>query len=159
CDDVVALAPLLGDDWIIEDGVVRGFGTTRRSAVAAHVRAVGRPVTRGELEDRFGRGLIPDDLVLIDRGVYALPEQIPDWDRWAVRLPPAVKAILEQHGPERQWTTSELLPLLAQVADVPPWLNEWALGSLLRGVPEVRYLGRNVVALADGADERVHVRE
>jgi hypothetical protein len=158
-DEVVAMAPLFVESWIVEDGVVRGFGTSRRSAVAAHVRTGARPVTRTELEERFGRGNFTDDLVLVDRGLYALPEQIPDWDRWAARLPPVVKAILERHGPERQWTTSELLPLVAEVADLPAWLNDWALGSLLRNVPEVRYLGRNVIALVDAADERVYVRD
>lgn len=156
---VDVLSPFLAEEWIEEDGQVRGFGSTRRSAVLAWVRALGRPVRRVELDEKFGRINVPAELVLVDWGLFALPEQIPDWDRWAARMPTLVKSILEELGPERQWTTKELFGPVSERAELPEWLNEWGIGSLVRDSAEVRYLGRNVVALPDVADDRLQVHE
>jgi len=156
-EDVLDLAPFLDEAWIVEGPAITGYGTTKRKAVVAFVRALGRPASRAEIEQRFGRMPIPPPLMLVDYGTFALPEQVPDWDRWCARVPPVVRSILERDGAQRQWSTSELLPRLAEEADLPDWLNEWTLGSLLRDVPDVRYLGRNVVALPETADERLHV--
>ena len=155
--EVERLAPLLDGEWIIDQDVVTGFGTTRLGAILAHVRAAGRPVAKTEIEERFGRGQLPPDLVFVDYALLAVPDIIPDWARWKARLPPVVRSLLERHGPSRQWSTHELVPLLAEEAELPPWLNDWTLGSLLRDVPEVRYLGRNVVALEAQADGRLNV--
>lgn len=154
---VDVLAPFLAEEWIEEEGEIRGFGSTRRSAVLAWVRALGRPVRRAELDEKFGRMNVPSELVLVDWGLFALPEQIPDWDRWAARMPALVRGILEELGPERQWTTKELLGPVSERAELPEWLNEWGIGSLVRDSVEVRYLGRNVVALPDVADDRLQV--
>lgn len=157
--DIAEAAAFLEDEWIIEDGEVRGYGATRRDETVAYVRAMKRPVTRTELDDRFGRAFIPRDLVQIDRGTFALPEQIPEWQRWQQRMPGTVQRLIEQHGPDRQWTTGELMELVVQEAELPAWMNEWTLGSILREVPEVRYLGRNVVALPASSGERLQIHE
>lgn len=158
-ESIVDLAPFLDEGWIVDDGAVTGYGTTKRRAVVAFVRALGRPASRVELEERFGRMPMPQPLMLVGYGMFALPEQVPDWERWRKRVPPVARAILERDGPERQWSMTELLPRLAEEADLPDWLNEWALGSLLRDVPDVRYLGRNVVSLPETAEARLHVDE
>lgn len=155
--DVVDLAPFLDEGWIVEDGRVTGFGTTKRSAVVAFVRAAGRPLRREEIDARFGRVKFPDELVLVDQALFALPEQVPDWQRWHERVPNLVASVIERNGPDRQWRTSELLPLLAEEAELPVWMNEWTLGSLLRDANAVRYLGRNVVALPDIGEDRLHI--
>jgi len=156
-DEIVRIAPLLEDEWIVEGELVTGFGTTKRGAILAYVRAAQRPVAKTEIEERFGRVNLADDYVFVDHGLVTVAENIPDWERWRRRIPPAVRSLLERHGPERQWTTHELVPLLAEEADLPAWLNDWTLGSLLRDAPEVRYLGRNVVALPEVGEERLHV--
>jgi len=160
--DVEALRliwPFFADEVESEGDQVTGFGSTKRSAVLAHVRAAPGPVSHRALEERFGRRRLPDELVWVDRGLVTVSEKIADWERWRRRLPPLVRSLVERHGPARQWSTRELVPLLAEEAELPPWMNEWALGSLLRGAPDVRYLGRNVVALNELGSDRLMLHE
>jgi len=140
-------------------GVVTGFGRSRIAEVTAFLRASPTPVRVGEIVERFGRGALPDDVVFVDRGLVGLPHHLPDYERWSERLPPVCASSMRSIAPERQFTTSELVENLKEEAHLPPWLNAWTLGSILRNAKEVRYLGRNVVTLPEVEGDRVHVRE
>jgi len=125
----------------------------------AFLRATPDPVSRAELDERFGRGKMPESVVFVDWGLVTVPQHVPDWERWGARVGPLCARLMEQHGPERQWTTAELLPLMAAEAELPAWCNAWTIGSLLRGRDEVRYLGRNVVALVESSGDRIPILE
>lgn len=159
-----ALAPLferVERFFIVSQGSVVGFGDSREDEVVAYLRAQGRPVPVLEIyENVRGRMPLPDAVVWLDRGLVTLAECIPDFAIWEARLGPVVCALLAEHEPDRQWTTAELLPLVATVADLPEWINAYSLGSLLRKAAGLVYLGRNVVALAtSGESERAYIYE
>jgi len=140
-----------------EEGEVVGYVERRADAVEALLRAAQRPMRVADVAAACGRGHWPEDLVWLDRGLVTLPEQVPEFYVWRRRLGPLVASVMAEHG-ARQWTTAELLPHVALAADLPEWMTPYALGSLLRHAPEVRYLGRNVVALADSeATTREHI--
>jgi hypothetical protein len=103
-------------------------------------------------------------VIHVDWGVVALPRHGPDLAGGSARLGPLCAAILRREGPDRQWSTTELLDLLADEVDLPAWLNPWHLSSMLRSSGEVTALGHLRVALravrpGDERDERVFVRE
>ena len=132
---------------------INGFGSSRADAMLAFLRSTEAPVPCGVVDERFGRGRLPPGVVFVDRGLITVPEHVPDWKRWVARLGPACARIISESGPDRQWTTAELMPMLIETADLPPWCNEWTLGSVLRESEHVRYLGRNTVALPDAHAE------
>lgn len=138
---------------VLKEGTrIVGFGRTRDDAVLATLRAAPGPVTRIAIEAQHGRGPLPEDIVFVDHGLMSLPEKLDGWERWARRLPPITRHIIEREGPDRQWSTEELVELLATECELPSWLNAWTLGSLLRRSAEIAYLGRNVVALPGDDD-------
>ena len=140
-----------------------GFGGKREDLVRAYLRGRGEPVSRDELEKSCGRGPLPDDVIVIDRGILTLAEQIPDWNRWAERAATFATRTITQQGAERQWGAHELMPLFAASAELPAWVNPTALASLLRhgaaARDDLRYLGRGVVALNDLGEERAHLAD
>jgi hypothetical protein len=111
------------------------------------LRETRRPVPVAELHRRFGRG-VPPSAVYLDKGVVTTPARIPRWDSWRDRLASACHRIMSDHSARRRWTTAELLPLLREALDLPPWCNAWSLGSVLRDADGIRWLGRNRVTLA-----------
>lgn len=164
--DARALFGYLSVPFLRDGTRIVGFGRRREDEILAMLRAAAGPVARAAIEAQHGRGLLPTDVIFVDRGLVSLPEKVEGWDRWARRLPPLVRTLIEREGPERQWSTEELVDLLAGVCELPEWMNAWTLGSLLRRSSEVDYLGRNVVALpaereASGPDmfeaKRVHL--
>lgn len=95
--------------------------------------------------------------MFLERGVVTVPERVPDWSDWLERVPPAARLVMEEHDPGRQWTTAELVTQLGSRMDLPPWMNQWTLASLIRADGELLYLGRNVVALPDQATQRLRI--
>lgn len=159
-DELVVLFELVRGGLREEAGRVVGYGADRAEAVRALLRAEGKPVAVAHVHARLGRSKLPDDVVWVDRGLVTMPELVPDFHLWRQRLGPLAATVIGEHGAERQWQTTELLPLLATMADLPEWMNPHALGSVLRDADGVTYLGRNVVALtAGGAGERAHIDE
>lgn len=136
-----------------------GFGRSRSSEITAFLLASPQPVRVADIVGRFGRGVLPDDVVFVDRGLVGMPHHLPEYARWSERLPPICASMMRGIAPERQFTTAELVENLNEEAHLPPWLNAWTLGSILRNTKEVRYLGRNVVALPEAGGDRVHVRD
>ncbi len=158
--DVSVLLELVRGELRFEGGRVTGYVERKTDAVVAFLRAAGGPMRVTDVVAACGRVRWPEDVVWLDRGLVTLPERVPDFHLWRARLGPLVARTMAEHGGARQWTTAELLPHLALVADLPEWMNQHALGSLLRGTREVHYLGRNVVALAENdAITREHIDE
>lgn len=152
--DVRELFAYLDEPVMKEGSRIVGFGRRREDEVLAALRAAAGPLERSDIETRFGRGRLPGDAVFVDHGLVSVAEKIEGWDRWLRRLPPIVRRIIEREGPERQWSTEELVDLLATECELPDWMNAWTLGSLLRRSPDVEYLGRNVVALPSAPSSR-----
>ncbi|MBX3230659.1 MAG: hypothetical protein KIT84_00465 [Labilithrix sp.] len=155
------------DQPVLKEGTrIVGFGRTREDAILATLRAAEGPLERSAIEAQHGRGRLPPEAIFVDHGLVSVPEKIEGWERWARRLPPLARRAIEREGPERQWSTAELVEVLATECDLPEWMNAWTLGSLLKRSPELVYLGRNVVALAsregtevveDVESKRVHI--
>lgn len=148
--DARALFSYLDQPVLKEGTLIVGFGRTRDDAILAALRAADGPMSRSALEAQHGRGRFPQEMVFIDHGLVSLPEKVDGWDRWARRLPPIARRVIERDGPERQWSTAELVDALALECELPEWMNAWTLGSLLKRSSELAYLGRNVVALPSG---------
>ena len=158
--DVRVLLDFVRGELRFEGERVTGYVERKTDAVVAFLRAASGPMRVAEVVAACGRMRWPDEVVWLDRGLVTLPERIPDFHLWRARLGPLVARTIAEHGDARQWTTTELLPHLALVADLPEWMTAYALGSLLRDTKEVRYLGRNVVALAENeAIAREHIDE
>jgi hypothetical protein len=146
-DDVRSLFALLDQPLLRHGDRIVGFGSTRDDEIVAKLRSASGPIERAEIEAQFGRGGLPDEAIFLSRGLISLPEKIEGWDRWEQRIPSIARAVIEREGPERQWSTEELVDLLALECELPEWMNAWTLGSMLRHSIDVDYLGRNVVAL------------
>jgi Sigma-70, region 4 len=159
-ETVRLLLPLIQTDFITELNSVTGFGRRRATAILALLRAASGGVSVSQIAQRCGRGPLPSEVVWLDRGLVSLPEMIPSYDVWQLRVAPLVIQIMSEHGETREWTTAELVPLLSEVADLPTWFNAYTLGSLLKNAEGVAYLGRNVVALAAAApSERTYLMD
>lgn len=151
------LVRVLGARFLRHGAEIHGYGTRREDGVLAYLRAQPGPVHRSELETHLGRGAWPDDVVLIDRGLLTLRERIPGWETWVERAGQLVARAMREQAPDRHWTTYELVPVLAEQAEMPTWLNAWSLGALLRESEHTQYLGRNVVALAGEPEVRANL--
>jgi len=159
-DELAVLFDLVRGGFVEEGGKIVGYGADRGDAVIAFLRAAGRPVPIAEVHATFGRTKLPEGVAWVDRGLVTLPELVPDYHLWRERVGPLVTGLMAENGQERPWSTAELLPLLGTLADLPEWMNPYALGSLLRGAEKLAHMGRNVVALAEaGAGERAHLDE
>lgn len=148
-------------DLVLGDDVVLGLGGRRDEELLAFLRGSPEPVHVREIERRFGRGRLPDDVIYVERGVVGLPSHVPDFDLWTRRLVPLCVATMLQDDPARQWSVVELVDLLAERARLPEWLNHWHLASMIRVDGTIRYLGRLRVALdhRDAPEERTYVRD
>ncbi len=156
--DVSVLLELLRGELRFEGERATAYVESKTDTVVAFLRAASGPARVSDVVAACGRMRWPDDVVWLDRGLVTLPERVPDFHLWRARLGRLAASTMAEHGSARQWTTAELLPHLGLVADLPEWMTPHALGSLLRDTVEVRYLGRNVVALAEGdAVAREHV--
>lgn len=158
-DEMPVLFELVRGAFTEEAGRVVGYGTKRDDTIIAFLRAHGRPLHVSQAVAAVGgRCRMPDEVIWVDRGMVTLPELVPDFLTWRARLGPVVTMLIAEHGEDRQWTTAELLPLLGTVADLPEWMNQHALGSLLKDAPGIAYLGRNVVTLTSaGTGDRSYV--
>lgn len=139
---------------------VTAYAPKSESEVLALLRAAGRPMALSRIVEVFGRRRLPSEVVWLDKGLVTLPELVPGFFTWRSRIGPLVAQIIAESGERRQWTCAELLPVLSTVADLPEWMNEYALGSLLREAEGILYLGRERVELGDApATARVFVNE
>ncbi|MCU0672984.1 MAG: hypothetical protein MUE69_09375 [Myxococcota bacterium] len=148
-------------DLVFGDDVVLGLGGRRNEELLAFLRGSPEPVPVRELEGRFGRGHLPDEVIHVERGVVGLPSHVPDFELWTRRLVPLCVATILQDDPSRQWSVVELLDQLSERVQLPEWLGHWHLASMIRVDGTLRYLGRLRVALdhRDAPEERTYLRD
>lgn len=137
---------------------VNGFGRYRDAAVIAFLNAQDEPVPVSLLEEKVGRGGLPDEVLYFKRGVVGLKKHFPDFDDWAERLVPAVVDVMNQLPAGRQWLVPELHEELRARELLPDWMGHWHLASLLRSSGRVEYLGRLRVALRGGGQQQERLR-
>ena len=168
-DECSRLDPVLLDELdslvrealiLSEDGSqVLGVGARRGDEVLAYLNVADAPVPVAEIEARFGRGQLPEEVLYFKRGVVGMQRHFPDFDTWMQELVPACIQILETRAAGRQWLVPDLHEELQAKGVVPEWLGHWHLASLLRRSEQVEYLGRLRVALRGSADQRLQFED
>lgn len=136
-----------------------GYGTSRPREVVAYLRRAGGPVAIADLTRHFGsKPHLPDEVILLERGLVALVEHLDGFDEVASRVVPRCEAWMRAHGPSRQWSCDELRPAFDDEA-LPAWFGVWPLAAMFARSPRVRYVGRLVVSLPEVDGDRVHLRD
>jgi sigma-70-like protein/RNA polymerase alpha subunit len=140
--------------------VVVSFGEDSRAKVLAILRASDTPVHIDEVVAKLGHRFDkPEGVIHFGRGRLGLEQHFPEMKAWREKLVPLCTALMSL-GAERQWSAFELHELLHERGEVPAWLGPWHLGALLRGAPELDYLGRLRVKLRDAqSGERLFFRD
>lgn len=132
---------------------VLGHGSSRIERIRAFLLDRKAPVRVGELAERFGRGLLPEDIVYVEHGLATLPENIEGFALWQARLVPLCLRVMEERGPELQWMTADLLEALPELAQVPAFVTPHVLAGMLRRSKAFDDLGRMRFALPGTATE------
>jgi hypothetical protein len=137
-----------------------GYGRRRDDEVLAFLSGQEEPVPVAIVEERFGRGHLPDEVLYFKRGVIGLKRHFPDFDVWMERLVPAALEVMQERPAGRQWLVPEIHDALLERGLIPDWLGHWHLASLLRLSGRVEYLGRLRVSLKDsGQEQRLQYEE
>lgn len=137
-----------------------GYGRYRDAEVIAFLSGQLEPVPVGLVEERCGRGRLPEEVLYFKRGIVGLKRHFPDFEGWMERLVPAALEVMKERPAGRQWLVPEIHDVLRERGLVPDWLGHWHLASVLRLSGRVEYLGRLRVASKDsGHDERLHYEE
>jgi len=154
CDPPLAriLARELEPQWIRSGERIIGFGTSRTTRIAAELAVSDTPVDLKRLFTKTGRTNLPKDVILVDEQKVMHVRRIPHFEADAEVLARSCEELMRELGPSRQWSTLELLPLLAQRSLLPGWCNRFSLGSVLER-KGLRSLGRNTFALPDAKAE------
>lgn len=148
------LALLHIDESVSGEPRVVGFGSSYAAEILANLRASPTPILVDVLEARLGRGPLPDEVLVFGHRLVGLEHHFPDFTAWMKRLVPAAARVMKAKAPKRQWSTGELLAELRETSNLPEWLTEWHLGSLLRRSGHVRSLGRLRFALKSASDDQ-----
>ncbi|HEY5374327.1 MAG TPA: sigma factor-like helix-turn-helix DNA-binding protein, partial [Polyangiaceae bacterium] len=130
-----------------------GYGRYRYDEVLAFLNGQPEPVRVEVIEEKFGRGGLPEEILYFKRGLVGLKRHFPDFDDWSQRLVPAALEVMQERPAGRQWLVPEIHDALRERGLVPEWLGHWHLASVLRLSDQVDYLGRLRVALKDGGQE------
>ncbi len=144
-------------DRIGDERSVVVVGDSSAAAILGLLRASPTPLPVDQVRAEAGRAVLPDEVLYFAGGRIGLAKHFPDFDHWMeVLVPPAVE-LMAREGPDRQWLARDLLGEIREAHDVPSWLGDWHMSSLLRRSGKVRYLGRMRVALPDaaGSEERL----
>lgn len=143
--------------------IVLAFGDTNVAELIAVLRASPEPMHVDEAMSRVGGRInrLPDEVIHFRRGTIGLKQHFPDFEAWRERLVPAAVELVTRLGPERQWTTGEILDELRESYDIPDWLTAYGLAALVRSDGRLRYLGRLRVALPEsvGNESRIFVHD
>jgi hypothetical protein len=133
---------------------VVGFGGSYGVEILANLRASPTPILVDVLEARLGRGPLPDEVLVFGHRLVGLEHHFPDFAAWMKRLVPAAARAMKAKAPKRQWSAGELMTELRRTSELPEWLTEWHLGSLLRRSGQVRSLGRLRFALKSASEHQ-----
>lgn len=132
---------------------------TRRQEVLARLEASPAPLTRAELEAELGPcPRLPDEVIHFGRSRLGLRKHFPDFEVWRERLVPLAEELVERLGPERQWSSVEILDELREAVEIPDWLSAWGLAELIRAGSRLTYLGRLRVALPGAPENEARIR-
>lgn len=147
---------------LLRDGdgpLVLGVGVHRGDEVLAFLNAQEGPVPVSLIEEKFGRGQVPEGVLYFKRGWVGVKRHFPDFDEWQRKLVPECVAVMETRPAGRQWLIPDIHEELRTKGLVPDWLGHWHLASLLRQSDKLEYLGRLRVALRGSADERIQFED
>lgn len=116
-------------------------------------------VAVADLIAAVGRGALPDEVFVLAHGTVGLEKHFPDFQTWRQKLAPLAIQLIEENGPERQWSCTDLVASLREELELPEWLEHWHLAAILRRSEGIEYLGRLRVALPGviADSERIHV--
>jgi plasmid stabilization system protein ParE len=142
-----------------DEGRVLGVRIHRDDEVLAFLNAQEGPVPVSLIEEKFGRGRIPDAALYFKRGWIGAQRHFPDFDEWQNKLVPECLSLMQTRPEGRQWLIPDLHEELLTKGLVPEWLGHWHLASLLRKSDQVEYLGRLRVALRGSAAERLQFED
>jgi len=135
-----------------------GYGSKRAPKLLGWLRTQGNPVPVREVIARFGSREWPDEVVYADYAMVTTAESLKGFAELSEPLVSRCVAHMQAYGPERQWSTLELVAMLTQERTLPAWFGTWPLRSMLQRNPRVRYLGRGVVVLAEVEGDRLQLR-
>lgn len=140
--------------------IALGHGRYRGDEVVAFLNGQPEPVLVSVIEERFGRGALPEEVLYFKRGQVGLKRHFPDFDSWLERLVPAAIEVMGERPEGRQWLVPEIHEALREKGLLPEWLGHWHLASLLRVSGQVDYLGRlRVATRGSGNEERLLFEE
>lgn len=142
-----------------EQDRVLGVGVHRDDEVLAFLNAQEDPVPVSLIDEKFGRGRIPEGALYFKRGWVGTKRHFPDFDAWQSKLVPECLTIMQTRPEGRQWLVPDLHEELIAKGLIPEWLGHWHLASLLRKSDQVEYLGRLRVALRGSAAERLQFED
>jgi superfamily I DNA/RNA helicase len=138
---------------------VIAYGSGKRAQVLAFLERQPEPVAVADLIAAVGRGALPDEVFVLAHGTVGLEKHFPDFQTWRKKLAPLAIQLIEENGPERQWSCTDLVASLREELELPAWLEHWHLAAILRRSEGIEYLGRLRVALPGviADSERIHV--
>jgi superfamily I DNA/RNA helicase/mRNA-degrading endonuclease RelE of RelBE toxin-antitoxin system len=153
------LSPVDEETFRSQRAAARPGTPTRRQELLALLEASAVPLTRGEIEAQLGpRPRLPDEVIHFGRSRLGLRKHFPDFEAWRARLVPRAEELVEQLGPERQWSSVEILDELREALEIPDWLTAWGLAELIRAGSRLKYLGRLRVALPGSPENASRIR-
>ncbi len=137
------------------------FGSSKSSQVLAFLERQPEPVPVGDLLDAVGRCVLPEEVFHFARGIVGLEKHFPQFQQWRQKVLPVAIQLIEENGPERQWSCVDLLPGVREELPLPDWFGHWHLATILRRGEGIEYLGRLRVALPGVIEDstRIHVHE
>lgn len=130
-----------------EEARATAFGNSKSAQVLAFLERQPAPVPVAELVAEVGRAAVPDEVFFFGHGVVGLEKHFPDFQGWRSKVAPVAIRLIEESGPERQWSCADLLPSVREELSLPNWLGYWHLAMILRRSEGIEYLGRLRVAL------------
>lgn len=145
----------------LEGDRVLALGDSNASRLLALLRKEPKPIHVDEVVRKIGRMKMPDEVIHFGKGFIGLREHFDDFDSWREALVPAMRKLIAEQGPTRQWHASELLEELREEREIPEWLTPFGLAALAKSDERLRYLGRLRIALPGGSENerRVHVHD
>lgn len=139
------------------DARALAFGRTKRAQVMAFLERQDAPVPVSDLIAEVGRCSLPDEVFFFAHGLVGLEKHFPEFQHWRAKVAPVAIALIEENGPERQWSCVELLPSIQEELELPEWLEHWRLAAILRRSEGIEYLGRLRVALPGVVEDSTRI--
>ena len=139
--------------------MVEVLGLTRAATALRILSESPEPLHVDELFRRAGATCtaLPPCVFPLGSGRLGLAKHVPDYARWSQMLAPSAVRVMWK-APKRQWRAHELHDALGANHELPDWLDAHYLSALLRGAPEIRFVGRLRHCLPGAPSERIQYR-